>query len=524
MSVREIVLWALLAALVFAGLAGHWGAIDDNDGYQYVSVAENISATWHIATSLVHFDTEREHAQLPAPETTFPPGYPAVVSLASRLGFDDERAGEAVSILAAVLVAPLLLQLCLIIGCSVNAARFAVCLWIASSYAAVYSRSLASEPLFTAAVTASILLLIISDQRLQCDHAVPLTLVGAFLMVGLSAWIRYAGLFIFCGFFFYALALLVMKVRRKIVAFGSLAAGGGIIAALLLRNIMLTSTWKGGNTMPISNPVLETAWIGMRAFIKLIFGDIARTAILLPAIGGCAIIVLIVIALVYARGRLPFDRPLYIVTGILCVYCALMLYAGLRTPISFGSRMFFPILPLILALLSWLIGRTFANVPSGRPRQIVAMSAAIFAICYVITNTRSQAAALPPSPASTVRQQLAKPDDRGRPLREWIDSHIGSQAALLAAEGQATGYVLHRPTVSLVEHRFSKVDWSEARVRQTMAVFHAQYLVVFPGANRDDAPSEYESSFLSLLIHQQYPDWLQIAESSPEVIVYQKIR
>jgi hypothetical protein len=57
-----------------------------------------------------------------------------------------------------------------------------------------------------------------------------------------------------------------------------------------------------------------------------------------------------------------------------------------------------------------------------------------------------------------------------------------------------------------------------------MAVFHAQYLVVFPGSNRDDAPSEYESSFLSLLVHRQYPEWLQIAESNPEVIVYQKIR
>ena len=46
-----------------------------NDAYQYLSIAENLRTRGKIATSIVHFDTERARGRLPAPETTFPPGY-----------------------------------------------------------------------------------------------------------------------------------------------------------------------------------------------------------------------------------------------------------------------------------------------------------------------------------------------------------------------------------------------------------------------------------------------------------------
>ncbi|HTC94090.1 MAG TPA: hypothetical protein VK699_11595 [Terriglobales bacterium] len=525
MSLREILLWTLIAALVFAGLAAHFGVIEDNDGYQYVSVAENISTTGHIATSLVYFDTEREHGMIPAPETTFPPGYSAVISLVSKLGPSRELAAEIVSILGAILVTLFLCKLCLAIGCSLNATRFAVCLWLASSYACAYSRSLGTESLFAAVITAAILLLVMSDQSLRQHGVIPFTLIWAFVLAGLSAWIRYAGLFIFCGFFLYALVLLLTSVRRKFVVWESLLAGGGIVASLLVRNIVLTSTWKGGNTKLYSNPFFETAWIGMRGFIKLVFGDDARIDIRIPLIGGCAIILLGAAALMNAKKRPPLSRPLYILTGLFCVYSALMLLAGMHTPINFGSRMFFPVLPLILAVLSWFLAWAVENVFSaGRKRQLAMISISVFTASYVIANTRSDIAALPPSPAATVRQQLAQLDDQGKSLRTWLESHLDSRTSIVAAEGQAAGYVLHRPTVSLVEHRFSVVDWTEPQVRQTMTIFRAQYLIVFPQADPSDAPSEYESPFLSSLTNRQCPDWLQIAESSPKVIVYQRVR
>ena len=522
-SAREMLLWTLVAVLVFAGLALHFRAIDCNDGYQYISIAENISNNGRIATSLVHFDTERAHAQLPAPVTWFPPGYPAAIFLVSKVGIAREVAAETISILAVALVTLLLARLCSAIGCGANATRLAVFFWISSSYAVEYSRTISSEALFTATVTAAVLLLVASDQSVQERGAAPITLVWAFVLVGLSACVRYAGYFIFCAFLVYALLLLSTRVRRKIVVLASLAAGGGIIAGLLLRNFLVSSTWQGSNNTPFSTPVLETARAGVGGFIKLIFGDVARTSILLPAIGGCAILLLGVVT-VRARGPLRFGRSLYVVAGVLCVYCALMFYAGLRTPISFGARMFFPVLPLILAILSRFIAQALRTARSGPQHRAVVTCIAAFAICYVVTNARSDF--LPPlsSPAAAARRQLARPDDHGRPLWEWIDGHTGPQTVLVAAEGQAAGYVLHRPTVSLVEHRFSQVNWTETQVRQTMAVFRARYLLVFPGANRDDAPSEYESSFLLSLLHRQSPAWLQIAESSPEVIVYEKIR
>ena len=366
MSPRETLLWTVVAAVTFVGLAAYFGEVDNNDGYQYVSIAENIRSTGHISTSLVHFDTEREHATIPAPETTFPPGYSAFISLVSILGPGPDFAAEIVSVLGAILVALFLCKLCLVIGCSVNAARFAVILWLANSYALAFSRTVASESLFAATITAAILLLLVSDQTLRRDEAVPRTLTWAFILAGLSAWIRYAGYFIFCGFLLYALVLLLMKVSRKIVVLQSLLAGGSLITALLVRNFLLTSTWRGGNTIPFSNPIAEIARNGVGALTKLVFGDYARADLRVPVIGLCAVIVLVAVALIRTNGRFPLSRPVFLLTGLICVYSALMFYAGLHTPINFGARMFFPILPLILAVLGWFFSWTVESLSPPR--------------------------------------------------------------------------------------------------------------------------------------------------------------
>jgi hypothetical protein len=157
-----------------------------------------------------------------------------------------------------------------------------------------------------------------------------------------------------------------MKVSRKIVVLQSLLAGGSLITALLVRNFLLTSTWRGGNTIPFSNPIAEIARNGVGALTKLVFGDYARADLRVPVIGLCAVIVLVAVALIRTNGRFPLSRPVFLLTGLICVYSALMFYAGLHTPINFGARMFFPILPLILAVLGWFFSWTVESLSPPR--------------------------------------------------------------------------------------------------------------------------------------------------------------
>jgi hypothetical protein len=77
----EVFIWSVLAfilslaALARAGMPGF-----GNDGYRYLSVAENIRHGNGIKTSVVYFDSERAHGTIPAPLTTYPLGLTALVA------------------------------------------------------------------------------------------------------------------------------------------------------------------------------------------------------------------------------------------------------------------------------------------------------------------------------------------------------------------------------------------------------------------------------------------------------------
>ena len=91
---REIAVWCLAAvALLFGRLAISDGPSFVNDSYQYISVAGNFRDGRFAETSIVHFDTERSAGRIPAPLTTFPPGYP--LAIAALPGLGAERAGLA---------------------------------------------------------------------------------------------------------------------------------------------------------------------------------------------------------------------------------------------------------------------------------------------------------------------------------------------------------------------------------------------------------------------------------------------
>ena len=75
---REVWAWLLLAAAaVSVNTVRHSGPIVSDDSFQYLSIAENLADGNGIRTSIVHFDQERSHGEIPAPVTWFPAGYPA---------------------------------------------------------------------------------------------------------------------------------------------------------------------------------------------------------------------------------------------------------------------------------------------------------------------------------------------------------------------------------------------------------------------------------------------------------------
>ena len=109
LRLAEIAIWGALAALLCGLLLAATGYQRlSNDGYQYLSVVDNLSAGHGVSTNLVHFDIERAHGTIPAPLTTFPAGFPVATTVFHAMGMASQSAGVAVSLFGLALAVVLL--------------------------------------------------------------------------------------------------------------------------------------------------------------------------------------------------------------------------------------------------------------------------------------------------------------------------------------------------------------------------------------------------------------------------------
>jgi hypothetical protein len=138
-------------------------------------------------------------------------------------------------------------------------------------------------------------------------------------------------------------------------------------------------------------------------------------------------------------------------------------------------------------------------------------------ISYGAINFRGFATPPAPAPHQLVGAHLASTMDSGTPLREWIEATIPKHALVVANEGQATGYVLQRPTVSLVSRHFSAQRWTADAVEAVMTRFGARYLIIYPSGETVN-----DSSFLTALANRQWPAWLTPVASNEGAIVFQR--
>ncbi|HEX6266383.1 MAG TPA: hypothetical protein VFZ81_05750, partial [Burkholderiales bacterium] len=207
------------------------------------------------------------------------------------------------------------------------------------------------------------------------------------------------------------------------------------------------------------------------------------------------------------RAALLRDPRLQLLAACIAVYAGAMLYLGAASMISFGPRMFVPLIPVLLLFAGGLCGHAARGL-SLPPRRRMALHGAAAALVAAYAGThfpvlleRAEA------PHHRVQARLEAPVSAGESLRERIEREVAPDAVLLATDGQATGYLLRRKLVSLVSPRFSDQAWTEDAVHETMLRFGARHLLVYqePG-DKPAAPS----AFLRGLAGGATPAWLQL--------------
>lgn len=526
----EIFLWCVLAIAVIMGhllVAG--GPLLSNDSYQYLSAAGNFLEGKPAYTSIVHFDSERSWGRIPSPLTSFPSGFPLSVAAISALGVALETSSLLISVCAFVLLLPLFVWSSRALSLNGWITRLLLVWLIGNSWVSLYATAAAAESLFTLVSFGSVALFLLALNRGEPPARQLALLVGANILLGLSYWIRYAGLFLFAAtVLFFLMQLWLKRDKPSLRAVMCLAISGTIIAAGLLRNQILVGNWKGGNTKVVSHPIMAVlrefgVWLH-----HLFLGGLAPARFgaleLLLLLGALPVGILVIRQFASTKTRLWRREPAKINLAVflfcyVAVYCAGMVYLGITSVISFDTRMFYPIFPALLLLFGIVLseGEKFSSLKPWY-RAAFSIGLLLMTCTYLSINARSYLEQPPLAPHEIVKRQLDGEIEPGVTLRSWIENNVPRDQAIVANRGQATGYLLQRKTVSLVSQEYSDQPWDEQAVRSLMRTYDARFLILY--TDGPDIRVLSESPFLTELSRGTLPNWLMLATRSREVMVF----
>jgi hypothetical protein len=485
-----------------------------NDSVQYLDAASHLVAGDCFCTTVAHFDEQVAAGHMPIPFTHFAPGYSLLIAVLTRLGFTPETAGYLISALSYLVTIGLFWYLGTALGARPWALGALGLLWITNASAILIAGFISTEALFTALFLA-VAALMVAD--INADGSRPLILVALGVVAGVAYWVRYPGLFVVPVVALY-LTWRWWKNRRTLpwVLLG-LAVAGAECLAIMVRNSLLTGSWRGGFSNSQGHSVKFILVESMKAFYHMIFGDraVARLDIW-SVLFACALATAIALAVVAWRSVRRDEMPPTFKTaalwlGILVgIYWAGIVYAALHSIAGDLLRYYFPAYPLLLVVLAAaaLARKTVENV------VISILTIAVLAIHSRSLLTR------PANPLiAGVRQVLEEQVQPGISVESWLRAHVSQQGVIVAVNGQAVHYVLQRPVVAVIDPVFTDRRTDDAGFHALMSQFGARYLLLFPGSKttqeQDDIP------FLSSLAAGSSPAWLALAAKTHDTALYE---
>lgn len=527
---------ALLCALLLGLLALKASSTGlpglSNDSFQYLSVADNTRAGQVARTSLLQFDEERSHGIVPAPLTTFPPGYPLLVAAASLAGVSTTMAGIGVDIAATLGSLLLLWPLGRRLGLAPGAIHCVQLFFALASTTLTYATAVLAEAPFTCMLLLALTGGVAALQAAHAGRSWRRQAVLAGLALGAAYWLRYAGLFAIVGVV--GLALLTLRRRWASGPAWTVAAVALAVAALgFARNIALVGTWRGGNTMSVHHALPRLVRDFGVALKDLVLAPDALTQawparLLLSGLLLAAVAVATVQCVSRPRPHATVGNDQAMAAGLLAsvvvAYTACLIYAAATTMITFGFRFFSPLLPALalLAAFGWQAVSVRLGTPVAR-RCWTALGVSFTLLLAATHATLYLARPVSDIQAAMAARLNARTGPDGRSAAELIQTLAGRDGVVVATLGQPTGQVLRLPTVSLVGPEFSATAWDEAAVRRTLQRFGSQVLVVHL-RGEDGLVDEQPSPFIARLAAGQAPDWLQAALRNDRLAVYRTAR
>jgi hypothetical protein len=358
--------------------------------------------------------------------------------------------------------------------------------------------------------------------------------VGSATMAGASYWVRYAGVLWVGACFALLLAQLAAGGSKRRASLRPAIFAGVLlllfVMPLMVRNMLLVGDWRGGNNTPATMPIHRFVAATPRILDHLIIGDGTTAQLWFPMVLLAMGLIGLCVTAIRASAAKPTapirETPSQIspVPNWGIVLAALLIYGfgiaavALRSVISYSPRMYFPVLPHLIALVVCGVAFLVRRVPAGAYSRTAGVALVLCSLLgYTMGNVISR---IPLGPDMYQKTDIALlgPDETGRSLKELLDQQLKPGEVIAATNGQAAGYVLKHPTLSLGGRPYTLLTWNARELGTQLARYGATYLLVFRNAELDSVVDD--SPFLKGLAAGQSPPWLRLAGFNRDTYVY----
>lgn len=501
----------------------------NNDTAQYISTARFLLAGEGLKTDILYYELQHELG-MPAPQTVWPPGYPAAIAAIAAFGVDFKLAAFLV---AAISYAAATILLYLIVKRSTRSKFWAAVMsvtWLAFVGGTSSVLAADSEPLFTALSLAAALAMLcaITEERWRFR-----ILLLAGLLSAVACTVRFVGIALVPALAAIPfVTFLHRRQMRDLLACIAVSAPPVIaLSAMFHRNFQLVGSMSGGPRVEGDSTLAEMArhtWWS----IKNILGVPTTTTLTILVLLFIAVagVIWMTVAFRQVRQHDPFAKvltrtaPSTVLTVFSAIYAAATISIVFRlaaegTAGYIQPRYFVPLVPFFLAILASLTHSLWASNSLAARRALTA--AGLLASLGYITGQYNALSNLVDRMSGGTRSDIVRALNQptgettvGRLIQQFTDD--GS--AILSDQAQFLGMVLDRPAVGLPQQMYSHQIWDDHAVALLARNLNVSLICVFQF--RKDSATYSNQPFLNDLAHGHTPDWLTPVLETDQIRLY----
>jgi hypothetical protein len=487
-----------------------------NDAAQYLSTASNLSSGFGASTDVLFYDQQFESGSLPDVQTIWPPGYPFLVAVAMKLGFELTEAAVFVGCVCLLLTALGIHRLLRGLDVSSGYALVGSIVWIV--FAPIWTETIGGMSGSTAVMLSVYsMLFYLKSNSARVESWRSLLFLGlAGIIGGLSFATHYSFAFYLIALalvFFVSLRTLNWTDRAKRTITLGLATCL-VVVPILFRNYILTGY--------LTRNVQGEFGYALEALIyKLVFSLAKLTGIrpvmpVLSLISGAALFaILVIVGSSVIRNQ--EKKSLFQGLALPLTFCAVGFVAFVAPSFLLDSG--WPIVERYFAYLTpaFLVAsisvayriRMEKGVLGLSPRPVVMG----LLLGLVVLSQGQSFLQLPNNNVARMRnatiEKLLDTRMSDKTIRQFLALNISRSHPLYSNEPQGMWHATHLPVLGVASRKYSLTGWDLVATRQLIQKFKIEYVIFMPAFIDVDDHEWSNHPFYAALKKGLVPEWLE---------------